>query len=761
MSEETPVYSVEDVTAFARAFADEPSAVQVERDCEIIFHQGGSRRRLKFDSSTSLIKRRNSSVSVPAYFAEIARLPHVANRQAQELIKRSSDYVSVPSSIDEVTLDDAVEHISTWCEAYSGQETRLLFVTGAAGSGKSTALRAFSSKRSASYESDGRALPLYINAQGSALSTLKNVVAGRLNDLRASHVYYESFIVLCRLGLLIPIIDGFDELLVEAGVSDSFKSLGGLLQDLEGFGVVIASSRREYYVTQNLHNQAKFYQSLGGQQVSPVELQLLPLNRAGAEQLIRQTVNCDTMQATKLYYTISNADKTGVLRGRPFLLRAICQSAIAASDDGLDSLATELAGGREWELLREVGRQFLQREARKWPSRSIDPETAFRYQWDVLEQVAEELWASGKKSIATDTLKIFAEELLPPGLSLEAKNQILDRWTSHAYLEASGPPGSPSNEREFVHSSFRYVFLGSALSRVVEKQLSRGEGYAGPLRQSFNSDVVAVVLDTLEHNGKLDLLLSSAERLKSIDHPTWRQNLSSLVLQAIVRGDRQAIRVVGASAQGIDWAGQEVVGLNISESTIIGLDVRDSVLSQCVLDRCSLSEVDVSSDTKFSDCSSTDVRITSLVSWTGEAKELYRDPIVIDKLFSRIGLGISGHSEPSSATEHLGDLEGAVKEILRQLEARPFIRTNDLAKKFPRGRRRYLTAAIDSLVRAGFIKEKQHGKSDKSPLFTLASDVSVSDFWEVARSGHSALEQASIAVSAWQELEKAATRMKP
>lgn len=125
--------------------------------------------------------------------------------------------------------------------------TNVIMVTGEPGSGKTQILREFVRKMSIDYI-DGRAekILLYANVQGRALARLTEAFVTELQDLRVGLTYH-SIATLTRLGLLVPVIDGFDELLGRSGYDDAFSSLDVFLGQLEGEGQLIASSRSIYY----------------------------------------------------------------------------------------------------------------------------------------------------------------------------------------------------------------------------------------------------------------------------------------------------------------------------------------------------------------------------------------------------------------------------------------------------------------------------------------------------------------------------------
>ena len=82
-------------------------------------------------------------------------------------------------------------------------------------------------------------------------------IATRLNG-------YHGVSSLVRLGVLVPIIDGFDELLGVGGYDDAFSSLTGFIEELDGQGQIVASARSTYY-EQEFVSRSSSVSSLGAQ----------------------------------------------------------------------------------------------------------------------------------------------------------------------------------------------------------------------------------------------------------------------------------------------------------------------------------------------------------------------------------------------------------------------------------------------------------------------------------------------------------------
>ena len=103
----------------------------------------------------------------------------------------------------------AVDLLTSLLDSDAEDATRVSMVTGDAGAGKTHVLRELVRRRAEDYLQGTTAkLLLYVNAQGRALARLNEALATELQDLRVDLTYH-SVAVLARLGVLVPVIDGW------------------------------------------------------------------------------------------------------------------------------------------------------------------------------------------------------------------------------------------------------------------------------------------------------------------------------------------------------------------------------------------------------------------------------------------------------------------------------------------------------------------------------------------------------------------------
>ncbi|MFJ6673279.1 NACHT domain-containing protein [Actinosynnema sp. NPDC091369] len=140
--------------------------------------------------------------------------------------------------------------------AARGSTTRLYFIAGEAGIGKTRTLvaAALSRAREVEAESDDtpphERLPLffYVRSTGQASNSLQTVINAEAAATRNLNV--ENIRALCRNGLMALLVDGFDELLGGVGYDNALGSLREWIEAMSGRGVLVVSARSSYYLNQ-------------------------------------------------------------------------------------------------------------------------------------------------------------------------------------------------------------------------------------------------------------------------------------------------------------------------------------------------------------------------------------------------------------------------------------------------------------------------------------------------------------------------------
>ncbi|MFB7983520.1 NACHT domain-containing protein [Streptomyces vinaceus] len=161
-------------------------------------------------------------------------VPHVPT-----LVRLDDDY---RGTVNDLTITEACAKVTDGVNAYRGS-TNLITLTGEAGSGKTHSLLQFA-RDSLATSGDLEPVAIYVSSSGSGATSLEKLINDRVAGTRI--LDRESVLALCRSGLAILVIDGFDEMLGFRTYDNPLSGLQPILDKLRNRGAVILSARSSY-----------------------------------------------------------------------------------------------------------------------------------------------------------------------------------------------------------------------------------------------------------------------------------------------------------------------------------------------------------------------------------------------------------------------------------------------------------------------------------------------------------------------------------
>lgn len=446
-------------------------------------------------------------------------------------------------------------------------ETRVVFVKGDAGAGKTTLLEQLRDDQALKFDQGAENfLFFYVSAQGRALSSLEEAISWELDELRSffSHqLRRDAVATLTRNGLIVPIVDGFDELLGVQGYGDAFGSLKDFLEELEGEGAMVVSARSAFYEAEFVHRHAHMDQERASLfEVVPVELQGWE-TREQDEFFEAKKVR---KEARKLIGKLSERDQE--LLQKPFFVAKFHEYVMANTSE-------KKARGFH-EFLMEA---YLDRESGKFLGDDKSPLLSPNDFQGIFELIAEEMWHGGdgralKKEDLQTIVKLILENATregkagPKKFSDDAIGQMAAKITSAAGIRHA--------EEEEGRERFRFeheVYFEYFLSPLIRKQLSDTSFIENPAETSTldlgivpagaihlatqNMEDASATLEMARRLGQKDrnpkynlainlgeLLVASLSVLKNSQDPAVRHNIT--VKGAVFReGDFRGLSLVG------------------------------------------------------------------------------------------------------------------------------------------------------------------------------------------------------------------------
>lgn len=420
----------------------------------------------------------------------IARLPQLADRilsstsisptaAAHSPFVVPSGYLSADlavaagSDID-VHVTNAVDALLSRATDQTPGATSVLYLTSDAGEGKTTIINRAARVQAERYKSKtAMSLIVPIPLSGRAFLTFDDaVIAALVNKLRFNYFYYDAFIALVKMGVIVPAFDGYEEMLVEGSKGEAVSALGNLIQTLDSNGTVFIAARKAFFEYLSFRTQAKLLDAIGDRSAS---FSRLALSRWSKNQFLSygRLRNIDSPE--DVYETV--ASRLGA--DHPLLTRAVLVRRlfdVAAANEKREELAA-LLGSKPHDYFFTFVDAIIKREAsEKWLARVsgevMEPLLEPTYHHQLLSQIALEMWQSSTTSLRHDILDVivdlFCESI---GKSPITTRQVKERIKQHSLLSVDSGRG---NALAFDHQDFHDFFLGEGLGLALSR-LSKTE----------------------------------------------------------------------------------------------------------------------------------------------------------------------------------------------------------------------------------------------------------------------------------------------
>lgn len=416
------------------------------------------------------IEFRGRKYSYPEFFSseEMASLGWLADEINRSLsanleqlgIQAISTKVKIDENSKPQTFQSAISESINVFE----DRTSLIFLQGRAGDGKSTSLMDIAKSRADLYaKGSSKYLYLYIDAQGRALSRLDEAVALILDDLNANF-RYQALAVLTRLGLIVPIIDGFDELLGAGGYVEAFASLESFLFRLDGKGTVITSARATFYQQSALvRAAARFSASDNIANIGIRNISLQPWGREEIEQYLSELQFEEYVEkpcAPNYELYDSAAKQIGIGADEILSSPLLTGAYVSLLKEPVESLGD---GSIVESAIRALVRREIKNKLLSSQGQAILSETQFEI---LFSAIAEEMWWQETRTVDDETLRLVAEITLQQlDLSESNLSALLGRLTSNALIDI----GENSRKLSFRHEIYFSYFLGSFFLQTVLK----------------------------------------------------------------------------------------------------------------------------------------------------------------------------------------------------------------------------------------------------------------------------------------------------
>jgi len=470
----------------------------------------------------------------------------------------------VPSSSSDEEEFHLMSKIDESCQKFK-PSTSVYFLIGQAGLGKTELMVTLARQRAAEIEQHPNLmLPLYlfVSSTGRTLSSLEDAVNGALNITKV--LSSQSAKALCRNGLLVLLVDGFDELLGSSGYENALGSLEPWFKELGGRGVLVASARSSYYLTQYRRSLALATHL----NVDHTLAELQPWTKSASEDYLKEMgVPRETLSAIK--------ERDWKVLSVPFFAKAFAAwvSRQHNSDKAIPSI---------YEVVVD---QYLDREARKLTdpnAGSLLTPSELRL---LFSEAAELMQSSRNREIEQQDLIMCAESVVGAHSLDLARPGLTRRITSLCGLGVT-TDSNGQNQFGFSHE----VLFDCFLSLAIQNRLSGIINTTSFLSLLQTSTINIAVFEWLMEKKPEETLELAKKITFSVSNPQSNQVLSGNLgaLWEVILKARDGVPVTEIAR------GLQLENVLLSESGWKKLNLSNSTVQLLKIPSCNDISIDIS-----------------------------------------------------------------------------------------------------------------------------------------------------------------------
>lgn len=597
-------------------FSDPGEDVLIERE-KIIFSMNNSIIDIDITSDYGdiYVIDNGNKISASKWIVErLANLPLLSRRiinqipEQKDFVTPSTEFLpSIEKKPDEIPIVDEnglCQLLSTLDEK-TPLESSVVYLTSDAGEGKTSLINKAAIEQAHKFEnnkSDFLLVPIVLG--GRNFLRFDDITVGALqNKYRFPFLYYNSFLSLVRMGVIIPAFDGFEEMFVENSSGEALSAMGILLKSLESTGKVLIAARKAYFEFENLSSQEKLYDTISQFNVdfSKIEIKRWDENKFLSYCKIRK-IN----HGKEIYDQVSSRlGKEHSLLTRPVLVRRLVD---IAEHNTLTELIDKIkSSGSDFFSVFVKG--IIEREANeKWLDRSGEVYSSLltvEEHVELLSLVSINMWESRIEYLKQDYLDVVADYFC----ELKRKNplhthQIRERIRGHALLVLSNEVNSAV---EFDHDEFRQFFLGEGLIRIFSQKNkdSIHEAFSILRRGILPEHTKLTFIRGIKRNSKQECIevIDKLLKINKLDGQAsyTKENCGSLVsglLNGIDYGSNSINDIYFGVNQLADYS---LINIKFIKSFISTNNYTNTKLKNCFFDECNFGKIIINNKTRFDD----------------------------------------------------------------------------------------------------------------------------------------------------------------
>jgi hypothetical protein len=653
---------LDDFKRIITAFADSPTDLDLSKGTLLVQVRDELIEAKLFQHGGQLIVE-ESEQRLPAstwVVNRIARVPLLADRvlsyvnDVQGFVTPSGQLLDQPNfagASEGTAHSDAVSCAADVLGRRLAGTTSVLYLTSDAGEGKTTLINHLARRQALEFKakrSDWLLVPIPLGGR-TFLRFDDVVVAALVNRLRFQLLYYDAFIELVRLGVLVPAFDGFEEMIISSSSGEAISALGNLVRSLSSSGSVLIAARKAYFDYQSFKAQARLFDAIG---TDSVAFARLSLDRWSRDQFLAYAHNRGFSNPESTYEAVADRLRPDhPLLTRAVLVRRLIDVASAAS--GLAALLDQI-GNAPQDYFFQFVNALVEREAQeKWIDLSGEPHQPLlttEEHHELLSMVAQEMWISSTDSLRADVLGAIAEMFAESKHKLPAvARQLSERLKQHSLLVSSG---TAAGALSFDHEDFKAFYLGEAVGRILARHSGselRSVLHTGLLSRSATDEAL---LHLRRVSGDVAASIAMLQELANTETAASlvRENCGALAI-GLAEEVSSPLELANMSFPEDSLRGRSLTGAVVRDSYFQASSLAGTRLQSCRFENCYFERLEIFPDAQVSAVlSRCDI---SMLVRVDRDEQLF-DPAQIQSCLSQIGFEVqvdSQNSLPLAQTE--------------------------------------------------------------------------------------------------------------
>jgi len=509
---------------------------------------------------------------------------------------------------------------------------------------------------------------------------------------------------------MVPIIDGFDELLGSAGYRDAFGSLQQFISELDGSGVMVVSARSSFYDVEFAIRSAEFLSDDVLYSLAPITL-----NPWGPEEIgkyLNIAWEKRELDVSHIEYMESQTKRIRALLGKPFFASQL-----------LEFLKQGLHETDEIDILDFVIDNYISRETSKIVNRDGKPLLSRAVHEQLLEEIAEGMWLSEATTLGADELRLLARLIAEDQkVADEVAIQFVEKVTSYSGFQTTGHGGD--SKFRFEHDVYFDYFLGKSVRRQLE----------GPITGSFfdRGIIPEEVIDQAIVHG--ELAASSIPKLvgildDSVFHGNRRRNVGIIISRCIqLLKEVRDLQIISTMFLNVSFEKCVLDNVAFKNCEFYDVNLKGTQFRNCSAENCTASGIYLSDDTLFEIIGLLPRQGLTSIRTEGDSLEIF-SPQRIEAVISRLGALVS--SEVHTPVEYSQSARNAVRLLKRVMQV--YRRTNLICLDTDDEQMKNIFAdpmwpILEEIMLAnGIVKQPEQKETSGKKKYFLRLSVSIED----------------------------------